>query len=712
MIADLPAIISGLFEASLGVAVLIGVVLVLRRPIARHFGPHAAYALWLLPLIRLAMPPLPVLEPTEAAVQPLPVASEYVVYTETTLPRVGVEPIMVARPAAVSPSTERSAAAPAAHDRFAFMPGINEVMSALGVLWAAGAVIYLLLLITRQIRFSDHAWRNTVEPTPALRSQTRALKAQLGIKRPVAIKACPFNDGPLVCGLIHPLIVVPEDFSRRFAPSEQTFALTHELMHVKRGDLAASLAMTLIRATQWWNPLGRHAVHAFRADQEAACDADVLRRTGARRHDYASTLVKAVRTNAEPIPALTLDHGLKQRLAQMQRPNALKGGSAVVAIVATLGLGATASYAVQERSEDELASGLERALAPTAPSPAPSEVAEPRPEPAPRFEQDERRLAAQERRIEAEERRLVAISARSEAENERLEALREEVEARSEALADLAAEMSDAAVDGDRRRLAGLERQMDRQQSDLERAVAELKESQAYQYSVRRLPTAQALKGFSLRNAGGSHFVFATDGTELSFGQEDGILVLSDPMAGLHAELGEVAAAAMPAMDFDIPAPEVPTVTAVKIITADGEEIEVPNIEVLIPSRMPDVEAYAAKVRTEIERSEINSRVKFALDENGFSERIRDVATTLRALKERCENHQSQSDRPKVLRRMAAEAGTEQVVLCFSGGRSALQSEELADFVANSRGLSDSQKERFSEFKSGVNFSFTYSVAE
>ena len=39
-------------------AALIALVLLIRRPVARHFGPQAAYALWALPLIRLVLPPL------------------------------------------------------------------------------------------------------------------------------------------------------------------------------------------------------------------------------------------------------------------------------------------------------------------------------------------------------------------------------------------------------------------------------------------------------------------------------------------------------------------------------------------------------------------------------------------------------------------------------------------------------------------------------
>ena len=38
--------------------VLIALVLVARRPVARHFGPQLAYALWLLPLLRLVLPPI------------------------------------------------------------------------------------------------------------------------------------------------------------------------------------------------------------------------------------------------------------------------------------------------------------------------------------------------------------------------------------------------------------------------------------------------------------------------------------------------------------------------------------------------------------------------------------------------------------------------------------------------------------------------------
>ena len=51
---------------------LIALVLVLRRPVARQFGPRTAYALWILPLLRLILPPLVLPAP---AVETVPAAS-------------------------------------------------------------------------------------------------------------------------------------------------------------------------------------------------------------------------------------------------------------------------------------------------------------------------------------------------------------------------------------------------------------------------------------------------------------------------------------------------------------------------------------------------------------------------------------------------------------------------------------------------------------
>ncbi|HRE35903.1 MAG TPA: M56 family metallopeptidase, partial [Sphingopyxis terrae] len=44
-------------------ALLVLAVLLVRKPFARHFGPRLTYALWLVPALRLVLPPLPFADP-------------------------------------------------------------------------------------------------------------------------------------------------------------------------------------------------------------------------------------------------------------------------------------------------------------------------------------------------------------------------------------------------------------------------------------------------------------------------------------------------------------------------------------------------------------------------------------------------------------------------------------------------------------------------
>ena len=50
---------SWIIEALVASTLLMLVVLAVREPVSRHFGPRIAYALWLLPALRMVLPPLP-----------------------------------------------------------------------------------------------------------------------------------------------------------------------------------------------------------------------------------------------------------------------------------------------------------------------------------------------------------------------------------------------------------------------------------------------------------------------------------------------------------------------------------------------------------------------------------------------------------------------------------------------------------------------------
>lgn len=352
-----------LMQTAMGVSALLILVLILRRPIARQFGPRWAYALWLLPAARLFMPKInlpqhwhpqnwwPAFKTSgeSVPVQPLfPVEGSYSFQDWVT----ATDPIPLYETASEPTS---------------FIP-------ALIALWLTGIVAGIVWAIITHHRQAAHIRRTTVTPPAHLRADiTRAARLS-GLKSPPQVRISRDKEGPLVGGLKTPTVILPHDFESRFTPEQQRLALLHEYMHVRRGDLWTTTAMLVFRILNWPNPLIHLAWPRFRADQEAACDASVLRVIGdSARSDYAETLLTAAKTSGRASPAtgtgltLSLHHPVKERLmtlgSQTQSKNALKRWALATMLLAGTALSAPLSLAGDQS-------------APTPPEPATPPAAE------------------------------------------------------------------------------------------------------------------------------------------------------------------------------------------------------------------------------------------------------------------------------------------------------------------------------------------------
>lgn len=292
---------------STGVAVtaLLLLVIISRRAVTRRFGARVAYALWLLPALRLIMPTIPVPAtwslsrwvPALSPTTPDP-ASFYVGTYSAPLTRID------------APST---------------LAWADIWPTAIVVLWGLGIMLGAYWMIVRQRRYARHLIQMSATPDAALTHEiARAIRVS-GLKSPPTIRVSFNNDGPMVSGLWRPVIVVPANFTSRFTAEQRHLALLHELIHIRRGDLWTASAMMMFRLINWPNPLVHLAWPRFRADQEAACDAAVLRLTGeTARADYAETLLTAAKTatqtsgRAGPMSGtgltLSLHHPIKERL--------------------------------------------------------------------------------------------------------------------------------------------------------------------------------------------------------------------------------------------------------------------------------------------------------------------------------------------------------------------------------------------------------------
>jgi bla regulator protein BlaR1 len=238
-----------LAETLIAVTLLLLLVLALRGLVARRFGAGWAYALWLVPALRLVLPPLPILVPKIAL-----------------------------SPAAFIPAAAGAAAPLPAY------AGLGQWVPFLLTIWAGGAAAFLILHGLAYRAFLHRLHRTSRPGEPPLYGG-------------IATWISGIVQGPLALGIFERRIVLPEDFASRYSAGEQRLALEHELTHHRRGDLIWNLLALLFLAVNWFNPVAWLAFRAFRSDQELACDAAVAARASAsERQDYARALVKSATT--------------------------------------------------------------------------------------------------------------------------------------------------------------------------------------------------------------------------------------------------------------------------------------------------------------------------------------------------------------------------------------------------------------------------------
>ncbi|MEM9571066.1 MAG: M56 family metallopeptidase [Pseudomonadota bacterium] len=339
------------------VGLLVLFVLAIRKPFAKRFGAKAAYLLWALPLARFVTPPLPgnwslagLLGFSRPASEPVPAGESVMVVNghEVSIPveftwAPAAEPTPI-----VAEIAEMTLAAPPVVEPIApASPSLLEATLAqapliLTCVWITGVVLWLGRSFYQQRQFLELIAADSEPAESATVAETARIAKQLGIKRVPDVRASLLCSGPLVTGLTKPVILLPMWFEEDYEAAERRDALVHELMHLKRRDLWAFQAARIVAATQWFNPLAYMALRAFRTDQEAACDADVIARAKLSPAAYGRTLVKAARL-ARPsdrriaAASLTLAHPIKERLIMMTHPtptlrSRLMGGTLAVAL--------------------------------------------------------------------------------------------------------------------------------------------------------------------------------------------------------------------------------------------------------------------------------------------------------------------------------------------------------------------------------------------
>jgi bla regulator protein BlaR1 len=229
------------------------------------------------------------------------------------------------------------------------VPAAVTAVRALMVIYAAGVLVVLLPTVVfstrarrrigRSAEVTDAGWLRILENT----------RAALGVARPVRLYVDERAAVPMTWGIIRPIVVLPLA-ALEWSESQRGIVLLHELVHVRAGDWAFTIAARVVCALYWFHPGAWWIARNLRDDCELSCDDRVIA-AGVRRSDYAELLVTAAEglRGGAPVEALALSErgGLRARLTAVldvsHRARPLRRGWAVVAVATTAALVCPAS---------------------------------------------------------------------------------------------------------------------------------------------------------------------------------------------------------------------------------------------------------------------------------------------------------------------------------------------------------------------------------
>ncbi len=172
---------------------------------------------------------------------------------------------------------------------------VVSIASLLVLAWAAG-FCWRVTVSARQWN-SLRRLRRSAAPTSVafLRDLFHEEATRLGISRRPWLGISPAADGPLLTGVWRPMVVLPTRIEELFGERELRIMLAHELVHLKRHDLAWNWLPTIVGWLFFFHPLVWLMTRRWCEAQEAACDEMLIQSQVTRPADYGRLLVKLTR---------------------------------------------------------------------------------------------------------------------------------------------------------------------------------------------------------------------------------------------------------------------------------------------------------------------------------------------------------------------------------------------------------------------------------
>jgi beta-lactamase regulating signal transducer with metallopeptidase domain/type II secretory pathway component GspD/PulD (secretin) len=293
------------WQSSLLIVILFAFDFLFRRKIRAS----VRYALWLVILVKLCVPPTLALP---------------------TSPAWGLHktpPPIVAKPDAMHYSGTYDNAPPLEIPQTpppVFVPP-KPAMTLAAWLLVFSTSISLVLLLWLMVRWWQITRRvclaTTSERLSAIADEAKKI---VGMKLNVQAKVATNSMSPAVCGLFRPVILIPQSLAENFSDEQLRAVLLHELIHLSRRDVWVNFLQALLQIFYWWHPLVWLANARIRRVREEAVDDAVMLALRDEAETYAPTLLEVAKLALNrPLASLGLvgimesRHALRQRIERL-----------------------------------------------------------------------------------------------------------------------------------------------------------------------------------------------------------------------------------------------------------------------------------------------------------------------------------------------------------------------------------------------------------
>lgn len=222
----------------------------------------------------------------------------------------------------VSPSTQRHDVS-AVNDHAAHLNTMSQdtISRYLLYIWMLGVIVSLAVQLIGYARFAKLIMRTN---TSAAIEDQKLMTTLLNGKRRVRLSRNRFISSPMLIGVLRPHIVIPD---RRFSEKQLKHILLHEIVHLRRFDLAVKWLTMIALSVHWFNPLMYWIRREINFACELACDEKVIKHlVPEERQDYGETLISiaAARQYAGGVLQVTMieeKKRLKERLVAIMHFN-------------------------------------------------------------------------------------------------------------------------------------------------------------------------------------------------------------------------------------------------------------------------------------------------------------------------------------------------------------------------------------------------------